>query len=254
MLFPKFLSHIPAPLGIVLILLAIAFYKRSRVWIFVSAAMLALLSSSFFSGWILGSLENRYPVIPPSAAIHTDAIVILGGITRTTQTHANARFDLSDSAERIDEGIRLFHAGIAPLIVLTSGRHPPETEEGDHLDRYLLEHNVPATNVIHTRLLSHNTDEEAANVQDLLQTNGWHQVTLVTSAFHMPRAMMLFHKAKVSVIPHPVDFRSYRDPLEPKGNGWFPRADFLNQTELALREYYGILYYKFLALRTPATP
>jgi uncharacterized SAM-binding protein YcdF (DUF218 family) len=251
-IFPKFLSHFPAPVGLVLILLGIAFYKRSRAWTLAAALILALLSSSFFSSWILGSLENAYPVVSPDTAPRTDAIVVLGGITRTTPTHPNARFDLSDSVERIDEGARLYRAGVAPFVVLTSGNHdrnPPE--EGDFLRQFLLDrYGVPAEAVVHTARLSYNTSEEAANVRELMRARGWSRITLVTSAFHMSRAMMLFHKAKLDPVAHPVDFRSYRDPHEPAGNTWFPRSDFLNQTEIALREYYGIAYYKLLSVAT----
>jgi len=55
---------------------------------------------------------------------------------------------------------------------------------------------------------------------------------------------MLFTRADLQVVPHPVDFRSFRDPREPPGNSWFPRSDFLNQTEIGMREYYGMLFYK----------
>ena len=243
-MFPKFLSHLPAPIGLILILLAIACYKRSRAWILAAAATLMLLGSSAFSSWLIGTLEFAYPVVAPVAAPHTDAIVVLGGITRTTQTHPGARFDLSDSAERIDEGARLYHAGVAPVMILTSGGQG-RGEEGDHLRRFLIDDlHVPAEAIVHTGRLSHKTAEESANVRVLLRERGWGRVTVVTSAYHMPRSMLLFRKQGIDAAAHPVDFRSFRDATEPVGTNWFPRTDFLNQTEVALREYYGIVYYK----------
>jgi uncharacterized SAM-binding protein YcdF (DUF218 family) len=227
-------------------LMAIAAWKGSRRWMLSAAAVLAVFSSSIFSSLLLETLEFRYPVIAAASAVRTDAIVVLGGVTRSAQSYPEVRFDLSDTAERIDEGLRLYQAGVAPALVLTSGnRLTPIPEEGDHLRRYAIEtQRIPAENILHTRRLSHNTAEEAENVQELMKAYGWTTVTLVTTASHMPRAVMLFQRVGVEVVPHPVDFRSLRDPQEPFGNTLFPRAEFLNQTETALREYYGIIYYR----------
>jgi uncharacterized SAM-binding protein YcdF (DUF218 family) len=246
MIFPKFLSHLPAPIGIVLIVMGIAIYKRSRMWMFGAAALLALFGSSPISSLLVVSLESRYPVLAPAAAVHTDAIVILGGITKSTQSYPAARFDLNDQTERMDEGARLYHAGTAPVVVLTSGglgRQP--SEEGDHLRRYLIEIlQVPAEDIVHTSRLSRNTAEESLQVGELAKARGWKSITLVTSAYHMPRSMLLFARTGLQANPHPVDFRAIHDPQEPVGSRWFPRADFLNQTEMAMREYYGIAYYQ----------
>jgi uncharacterized SAM-binding protein YcdF (DUF218 family) len=212
-----------------------------------SAVALALFGSPFVSSTLLDSLESRYPVIAPALTPRTDAIVVLGGITRSTQSYPAERFDLSDQAERIDEGARLFHAGVAPVLVLTSGGIVPANPavEGDHLRQLLLtNYRIPGESIVHTGKLSRNTAEEAVNVGELARAQGWTTITLVTSAYHMPRAVLLFRRASMQVNPHPVDFRAFRDPQEPAGNRWFPRADFLNQTEIGMREYYGIAFYK----------
>ena len=64
---------------------------------------------------------------------------------------------------------------------------------------------------------------------------------LVTSAFHMPRAMALFRKADFAVLPWPVDFRTSGR----EGVGLFVDnpVDSLQATTIALREWIGLFAY-----------
>jgi len=65
-------------------------------------------------------------------------------------------------------------------------------------------------------------------------------VTLVTSSFHMPRAVMIFEQAGVRVVPYPTDFRTKAD-LD--WTDWVPSANAFGGTSLGIREYIGRLYY-----------
>lgn len=75
----------------------------------------------------------------------------------------------------------------------------------------------------------------AKSVQDM-------RLILVTSAFHMRRAQLLFEQAGLAVFPFPVDFRV-------DGNRDFtvldllPSAEALKNTDNVLRELYGYVYY-----------
>jgi uncharacterized SAM-binding protein YcdF (DUF218 family) len=89
------------------------------------------------------------------------------------------------------------------------------------------------------------TAEEAPAVRALLDDK--HQgrdVLLVTSAFHMPRARHLFEAAGLTVTPFPVDFRSTRQSALTILS-FVPTSDALRQTELATREMYARLYYRW---------
>jgi len=91
-----------------------------------------------------------------------------------------------------------------------------------------------------------NTAAEAQAVAQLLHDEdpaAAGPVILVTSAFHMRRSAWLFRQAGVDVFPYPVDFRV------PEGRAFtilhlLPAAEGLKKTELALREWYGYLYYR----------
>ena len=85
----------------------------------------------------------------------------------------------------------------------------------------------------------------AWQLQDRLSTTAHAQIILVTSVFHMQRSRVLFARAGLQVVPFPVDFRvsvgrafTMLDLL--------PDADSLRKTEIALREWYGFLFYQLV--------
>ena len=67
---------------------------------------------------------------------------------------------------------------------------------------------------------------------------------LVTSAFHMPRSMGLFRKAAFPVLPWPVDYRT--SGKEGIGVMRDNPADSLQTTTMAVREWIGLIAYKFV--------
>lgn len=55
---------------------------------------------------------------------------------------------------------------------------------------------------------SRNTAENVAETKALLGKNGLSECLLITSAYHMPRAMALFTAEGVTTIAWPTDYRS----------------------------------------------
>jgi uncharacterized SAM-binding protein YcdF (DUF218 family) len=80
-------------------------------------------------------------------------------------------------------------------------------------------------------------------VAELIRTRGWKRIILVTTGWHMPRAAWLFRRAGVECTIFPVDFRRDRTrPITPLD--FLPKAEALWDTETALRETYGNLFYR----------
>lgn len=71
-------------------------------------------------------------------------------------------------------------------------------------------------------------------------------ILLVTSAFHLPRARLLFEHAGLSVIAFPVDF-SYTQTGAVSLLDLLPSARALSWTQTAMREMCGRLFYRFLS-------
>ena len=79
-----------------------------------------------------------------------------------------------------------------------------------------------------------NTEEEAR----MIGTSGIRRVRLVTSAWHMPRARMLFERAGIDVFPVPTDFEMhYCAELPLKIKDFFPSADALWRNSVAVKEW-----------------
>lgn len=65
----------------------------------------------------------------------------------------------------------------------------------------------------------------------------------MTTASHMRRALACFRSAGVDAIPAPTEF--YQPPDELGILNWLPDAGALRTTTLIVKEYLGLLVYRF---------
>ena len=97
-----------------------------------------------------------------------------------------------------------------------------------------------------------NTLENAILSKDLARPQPGERWLLVTSAYHMPRAIGIFRKAGFDVEPYPVDWRTSGsgDALRP-----FPTVgDGLRRTDTAVREWVGLLVYWLMGMSSSLFP
>lgn len=236
------------PIGLTLLLIAAGLAFRKRWLVIVAAAGLWLSSTPMVGGTLGRMIEGGQTRVAATAAPMADAIVVLS--TGRTVAPGPARISEWADANRFFAGLELLRAERASLLVFTGGASPVEADavlEGD-----ILLSQAEALGVARDRMLTTgrvvNTAEEAVAVRALLNTRvpPLKRVLLVTSAFHMPRATQLFANVGFEVEPFPVDFAPAGS-----GNGFvdmFPTADALGQTQVALRELYGRLYYRLRPL------
>mgnify|MGYP002039122292 FL=1 len=96
---------------------------------------------------------------------------------------------------------------------------------------------------------SRDTYENAVQTRQMAEPQPGQVWLLVTSAFHMPRAVGCFRVAGFDVVPWPVDYRT------PTGAAvWRPSAANIRNVEkvhFAIREYIGLAAY-WLSGRTDA--
>ncbi|MCG2812347.1 MAG: YdcF family protein [Candidatus Aminicenantes bacterium] len=88
---------------------------------------------------------------------------------------------------------------------------------------------------------SRTTFEEARFVSSTLRDVSAEAVFLITSASHMPRALAIFNKFGLSVIPAPCDFS---DSGKLRLFSFLPEAAILRENRLLLWEYIGAVFYK----------
>jgi uncharacterized SAM-binding protein YcdF (DUF218 family) len=240
----KLLPVFVLPLGVVLLLLLLALWRKKR-WPVVTAILLLYVSSTPFVGdRLIGWLESRQPAVSLGQVEPADAVVVLGGIFGP-QVAPGLLPNLSESGERLEAGIVLTQAGKAPWLVFTGGRIPWEGRvktEGEDSRTLAIVRGVPAEKIILTREVG-NTADEARAVAALMRERHWRRIILVTSGWHMPRSARLFRQAGVDCICFPVDFRRDRTRRLTLLD-FLPGANALSNTETTLREIYGNLFYR----------
>jgi uncharacterized SAM-binding protein YcdF (DUF218 family) len=111
-----------------------------------------------------------------------------------------------------------------------------------------IDYGIPDDRILLTKS-AQNTEEEARATKEILDSKlgvNPKSIILVTSAFHMQRAQLLFSDNGFAVIPYPVDFKASISDLTPMS--FLPSANGLKDVEFALREFMGRLYYAVLRL------
>ena len=86
-----------------------------------------------------------------------------------------------------------------------------------------------------------NTAEESIAVKSVMEQNGFNEIILVTSSFHLPRAKLLFDEVGIETYPYPTDFKAANTRLD--WLDFIPSADAFRNTSSGIREYIGRLYY-----------
>ena len=151
-----------------------------------------------------------------------------------------AEIDLKSGADRVWYAARLFHAGKAPLVILSGGGDLERQafSEARAMAVFLQDLGVPAQ-AIAMEETSRNTRQNADFSTALLKARGIEHILLVTSALHMPRALALFKAQGLEVTPAPTDFEAGQEP--PHGLlAWLPDAGALNGSALATKELVGL--------------
>lgn len=242
----KLLPVLLSPIFVFSVLVIIGAWKKRRIVCYAASAGLWLLATPVVSDSLFRFIEEysvkRNVVTIPEA----DAIVVLSGMLKKSPGENELTQEWSDP-DRFFGGLELYQSGKAKLLIFTRGKMPwtvAQESEGDALWRAAVERNIPPDSILLTAEVS-NTREEAAAVRKLMGGRD-SKIILVTSAFHMPRAKMVFEREGLTVLPYPVDFKvlmkktTVMDVL--------PDARALYLSDLAIRELIGRLYYRYASL------
>jgi len=154
-------------------------------------------------------LEHRFPILRTLPA-KVDGIILLGGAVDPERTAEYDQVALNQSAARVTETLRLARRYPAARIVLSGGigglLHEPITE-ATATERLLVDLGV-AQNRLVIEDRSRTTHENAVFSKQIVDPKPGEVWILVTSAYHMPRAVGCFRRIGWSVMPDPVDFEA----------------------------------------------
>ncbi len=198
---------------------------------------------------LLAPLEDRFPRIatpPPDVA----GIIVLGGAVDTELTAAHGMPALNDAAERMTTLVALARRYPKAQLAFTGGNgrllHGDLTESDVARQLFAPLGLDPARIRFEDR--SRTTYENAVMLKAALHPAVGERWVLITSAWHMPRAVGLFRHAGWDVLPWPVAYKTAFTP-DVLILGGLP--DRLGMLDLAAHEWTGLLAYRLLG-RTDA--
>ena len=239
--FHKILPLIFSPLFFIISLIIFGLIIGSKKISLTGVIILVILSMPIVSDKLITYLESDYELIKPSKVESADAVVVLSGMVKTIQTKNGLDYEWGEAADRIFAGIDLFKSNKAPVLILTGGKLPWSigVPEGEYLRDVAIDLGVPKKDILITENVE-NTDQEAKAIKKILLLDN-PKVILVTSAFHMPRAQLVFEAAGINVIPFPVDFIIGAQKIT--FMSFIPSAGSFASTSFFVREIIGRTYY-----------
>jgi uncharacterized SAM-binding protein YcdF (DUF218 family) len=248
----KCVALIIEPLNFCILLILLGLVLRLTRWrhgaarLCVGAGMGCLITLGGVPGgtWLLAFLENRFPV-PHHDLDHVDGVIVLGGSIDAFRSRERGRIALHESAERVTELVALAKRYPDARLVFSGGNGSLDRElpsESAEAQRFFTEMGVDLARMIFEEE-SRNTYENALFSFGKVRPRPTEKWLLITSAFHMPRAVGCFRKTGwPEVLPWPVD---HLNALSPP---WFSSSALANFSAwtLALREYTGLVAYRLM--------
>ena len=235
----RFLFPVPLSLEFLLMgLLLLWFTRRQRTGkVLVTCGVMLLLgfSSTFCSDALLRPLEHRYPplVVSPSGAGAPAAsfIVVLGGGANHDPDVSITSHLAPEQMARLIEGVRLHREIPGSKLILSGGADNANgmTEIAEAL----------GTRAEDIRRLAEprDTEEESQQIAPIV---GDQRFILVTSAWHMPRAMGLFRKRGMQPVAAPTDYLAPQRRVE--SDDLAPDGYKLYMSQTAIYEYLGLAW------------
>ena len=243
----KILPLLLSPLFIFLTA-AVIFSIKKRNWTALSITIIfSITCTGIVANPLWRILEAGQKPTRVNNASKTDAVVVLSGMIGAVELEGD-QFIQWGNTDRFMKGIELVKHGKGDLIIFTGGNLPWQqlaTDEGSILKDKAVEMNIPEEQILVTSRVE-NTAQEAREVAKLLDSKT-KKITLVTSAFHMPRASNLFRQQGFDVYQFPVDFRSRAQSQSLTPMDFIPSTSDANKTFEAMREFLGRAYYQLRA-------
>jgi len=216
-IFLKFAASWVLPPGIFIVaFFALAVYlwrlgvKRAAKILFIINLVFYLLCTGLVADILVGSLESKYE--PPENPTG-DVIIMLGGGAMPDSPDVDGIGALTASpASRLLTAVRLQRKLHVPILISGGQVYEDSGNEAKIATRVLLSLGVPDDMII-TETRSVNTTQNAHYSAELLRARHLNHPIIVTSAFHMNRAMLSFRQAGIEATPYPADYLVSHHPV-----------------------------------------
>jgi len=228
-----------------LIVLALVFHRRKLALATSAITFTALVTLAILplGSLLLQPIEQSFPTNPPLSRV--DGIIVLGGGENARASACWDQVQINEGGERYTAALALAHRFPEARVLFTGGSGALRDLMGDiNSEASMAGQSFNDLGVAPERLLlegqSRNTAENARLSLAPAQPAAGEIWVLITSAFHMPRAMRSVEAAGWSnLVPYPVDYRisGFANEI-----GWNLTRNLL-VLNIAIREKVGQLAY-----------
>jgi uncharacterized SAM-binding protein YcdF (DUF218 family) len=158
-----------------------------RRWI-VRGSLAAIAVMLVLAGWAV--VARRLAPSSNTSRDHFDAILVLG-----TPADADGN-PTPEELARVTEGVREYERGVAPRLVFTGGPAHNRFVEAEVMAGAAAAQGIPPSAIfVETR--AKDTIQNACYSERLMQTHGWHSAEVISTAYHLPRAGMIFSRTSL---------------------------------------------------------
>jgi uncharacterized SAM-binding protein YcdF (DUF218 family) len=192
-----------------LILTATRWRGFGKLLVTLSLAFAVLVTFVPIGKYMVRSLEQRFPM-PEPMPDKIDGIVVLGGVIDPVLSSHLERPVINGAVERITRSAALARAYPSARLIYSGGSGSlvdQQLREADYVASLYQELGVTEPQLTLERD-ARNTWENASKVFEIAKPQPGENWLLVTSAFHMPRAVGVFRRFGWETIPYPVDYSS----------------------------------------------
>ena len=240
-LLKKFISFFVEPFGFGLALFIIGIFfvfiqkeSRAKLFLFSSLFVFSLFSYPPFANFLVQNLENQYPKYDYKQKVKYIHVLGNGHTTDKTQPLSS---QISDAGvKRVLEGVIIHKHTPHSKLIFTGFKGKTDTSTAEMNARLAIALGVHKKDIIISEYPT-DTKEEAIFTKSIV---GEKPFVLVTSATHMPRAMILFESLGMHPIAAPTSFYKYEITTYLRA----PNIHAFSTATIAMHEYIGIVWAK----------
>jgi uncharacterized SAM-binding protein YcdF (DUF218 family) len=175
----------------------------NRRWI-LRATLAGLAVAVILIGWTL--IARRLAPTANTSRDRFDAILVLG---YTADSDGNPT---PEQLARVTEAVREYERGVAPRLLFTGGHAHNKYVEADVMAGAAAAQGIPPS-AIFVETKAEDTIQNACYSERIMHAHGWHSAEIISSAYHLSRAAMIFSHTS-------LDWRMHAaPPLQPGESG-----------------------------------
>jgi uncharacterized SAM-binding protein YcdF (DUF218 family) len=205
--------------------------------------LLLVAGLSPLASWVIRPLDDRFPTFQDDGG-PVAGIIVLGGAAQAAETFSHHQLTVNEAGERLLALADLARRYPSARLIFSGGGANLLTEDQPESEAVLAFSDtlgIPKERLeIETE--SRTTSENAEFTRRLVEPKPGERWLLVTSSWHMPRAVGCFRKVGLAVTAYPVDFRTSWPEDATRG---FPFvAEGLKRLDIATKEWVGLTAYR----------